>query len=79
MPHANLPHPVKALNLLSRITTEAFNQRRKTLRNSLGNLFSAETLMELGIDPALRAENVSVAQYCQLANFLADNPPSQES
>lgn len=79
VPHANLPHPVKALNLLSRITTEAFNQRRKTLRNSLGNLFSAETLMELGIDPALRAENVSVAQYCQLANFLADNPPSQES
>ncbi|MBF3313870.1 16S rRNA (adenine(1518)-N(6)/adenine(1519)-N(6))-dimethyltransferase, partial [Leptospira borgpetersenii serovar Hardjo-bovis] len=33
----------------------------------------------LGIDPAMRAENISVAQYCQMANYLADNPPSKES
>jgi 16S rRNA (adenine1518-N6/adenine1519-N6)-dimethyltransferase len=79
VPHATLPHPVKALNILNRITTAAFNQRRKTLRNSLGNLFSLETLAELGVDSALRAENVSVAQYCLMANFLAENPPSQES
>jgi 16S rRNA (adenine1518-N6/adenine1519-N6)-dimethyltransferase len=31
-------------------------------------------MAELGIDPTLRAENISVAQYCQLANYLADNP-----
>ncbi len=79
VPHAVMPHPVKDLRILSRITTEAFNQRRKTIRNSLGNLFSVETLIELGIDPAMRAENISVAQYCQLANYVAHNPPSKEN
>lgn len=79
VPWRTLPHPVKSVRLLSRITTEAFNQRRKTLRNSLGNLFSADDLSELAIDPALRAENISVAQYCQLANWLADHPPDRES
>ncbi len=73
------PHPVKEVRVLSRITTEAFNQRRKTIRNSLGNLFSVEVLTELGIDPAKRAENISVAQYCQLANWLSDNSPTKES
>lgn len=74
VPHATLPHPVKDLRVLSRITTEAFNKRRKTLRNSLGHLFSAEVLAELGVDATLRAENISVAQYCTLANYLAENP-----
>lgn len=78
VPHATLPHPVKDIRVLSRLTTEAFNQRRKTIRNSLGNVFTAEVLNELGIDPAKRAENVSVAQYCQLANYLIDNAPSKE-
>ncbi|EPX7411718.1 ribosomal RNA small subunit methyltransferase A, partial [Cronobacter dublinensis] len=79
VPHATPPNPVKELRLLSRLTTEAFNQRRKTIRNSLGNVFSPEVLTSLGIDPAMRAENISVAQYCQMANYLADNPPSKES
>lgn len=48
VPHATMPHPVKDVRVLSRITTEAFNQRRKTIRNSLGNLFSVEVLTEWG-------------------------------
>ncbi len=79
VPHTTMPYPVKDIRLLSRITTEAFNQRRKTIRNSLGNLFSVEVLTELGIDPAMRAENISVAQYCQMANYLSENAPSKES
>ena len=74
VPHATMPHPVKDVRVLSRITTEAFNQRRKTIRNSLGNLFSVEVLTGMGIDPA-----ISVAQYCQMANYLAENAPLQES
>ena len=79
VPHATMPHPAKDVRVLSRITTEAFNQRRKTIRNSLGNLFSVEVLTGMGIDPAMRAENISVAQYCQMANYLAENAPLQES
>lgn len=79
VPHTTPPYPVKEVRVLSRITTEAFNQRRKTIRNSLGNLFSVEVLTSLGIDPGARAENISVAQYCQLANYLIDNAPPKES
>ncbi len=41
VPHSVLPNPVGDVRMLSRITTEAFNQRRKTIRNSLGDLFTA--------------------------------------
>ncbi len=34
---------------------------------------------QLGIDPAMRAENISVAQYCLMANWLSDNLPTKES
>jgi len=71
IPHKVLPNPVGDVRMLSRITTQAFNQRRKTVRNSLGDLFTPEQLTELGVDPALRAENISVAQYCKLANWLS--------
>ncbi|WP_338509672.1 16S rRNA (adenine(1518)-N(6)/adenine(1519)-N(6))-dimethyltransferase RsmA [Erwinia aphidicola] len=77
MPYQTIPHPVEDIRALSRITTEAFGKRRKTLRNSLGHLFSAEVLAELNIDPTLRAENISVKQYCQLANWLTAHPQSQ--
>lgn len=79
VPHATMPYPVKDVRVLSRITTEAFNQRRKTVRNSLGNLFSVEVLTEPGVDPALRAENISVAQYCRMANYLSEKASSKES
>ena len=79
VPHKVLPYPVDNIRVLSRITTEAFGKRRKTLRNSLGHLFSLEALEEMNIDPALRAENISVAQYCQLANWLIAHPQVQES
>ncbi len=71
VPFAEPTYPVSDVRVLSRITTEAFGQRRKTLRNSLGYLFAAGALDALGIDAGLRAENVTVAQYCQLANWLA--------
>ncbi|BDH47154.1 ribosomal RNA small subunit methyltransferase A [Salmonella enterica subsp. enterica serovar Choleraesuis] len=74
VPHQTIPYPVRDLRVLSRITTEAFNQRRKTIRNSLGNLFTVEVLTELGVDPAMRAENISVEQYCKMANYLCDQP-----
>lgn len=78
VPHAQKPFPVKNLRWLSRVTTDAFNQRRKTLRNGLSHLFSVEQLEALGIDPTLRAENITVGQFCRLANWLSDNPPQPE-
>ncbi|EJS88679.1 16S ribosomal RNA methyltransferase KsgA/Dim1 family protein, partial [Pasteurella multocida subsp. multocida str. Anand1_cattle] len=76
VPHKVLPHPVKDLYWLNRVCSQAFNQRRKTLRNALSTLFSADQLTELGIDLTARAENLSIADYARLANWLTDNPPA---
>ncbi|MGL4858338.1 MAG: 16S rRNA (adenine(1518)-N(6)/adenine(1519)-N(6))-dimethyltransferase RsmA, partial [Enterobacteriaceae bacterium] len=51
VPHSTIPFPVKDFQMLSRLTQAAFNQRRKTLRNSLQQLFSTEQLTELGCSP----------------------------
>ncbi|PHM71739.1 16S rRNA (adenine(1518)-N(6)/adenine(1519)-N(6))-dimethyltransferase RsmA [Xenorhabdus sp. KJ12.1] len=71
MPYKSIPHPVQDIRMLARITTQAFNQRRKTIRNSLSDLFSPEQLSDLGVDPGTRAENISVEQYCKMANWLS--------
>lgn len=78
VPYKVLPHPVKDIYWLNRVTTQAFNQRRKTLRNALSSLFRVEQLDALGIDLNARAENLAIADYVRLANWLYDNPPSEE-
>ena len=76
IPHQQLPHAVKDLYWLNRVTAHAFNQRRKTLRNALSTLISPENLTALSIDLNARAENLSIADYARLADWLADNPPA---
>ncbi|TKB46922.1 16S rRNA (adenine(1518)-N(6)/adenine(1519)-N(6))-dimethyltransferase RsmA [Thalassotalea mangrovi] len=72
IPHKEIPVPAKDVNWLNRVCTEAFNQRRKTIRNSLSNLLSAEQLEDLAIKPSLRPENLSLKDYVNIANYLAD-------
>lgn len=58
------------LDGLERVTAAAFGQRRKMLRSSFAALAgerAVELLEAAGIDPAQRAEQVSVAQFCDLA------------
>ena len=76
IPHQQLPHAVKDLYWLNRVTAQAFNQRRKTLRNALSTLISPENLTALSIDLNARAENLSIADDARLADWLADNPPA---
>lgn len=78
VPHSTLPHPVKDLYWLNRVTTQAFNQRRKTLRNALSVLFSPENMASLDVDLNARAENLSIADYVRLANFLVDTPQNEK-
>ncbi|MFU2314716.1 16S rRNA (adenine(1518)-N(6)/adenine(1519)-N(6))-dimethyltransferase RsmA [Rahnella sp. PCH160] len=78
VPHDNIPYPVSDIRILSRLTTDAFNQRRKTIRNSLGHLFTPEQMSDLGLDLSMRAENISVEQFCKLANWLSTRPKTPE-
>ncbi len=70
IPHPQLPHPATDAATLDQVVKLAFQQRRKTLRNALRALFDAQTLTMLGINPGLRPENLSLADYVMLANFL---------
>jgi 16S rRNA (adenine1518-N6/adenine1519-N6)-dimethyltransferase len=58
--------------VLERVTAAAFGQRRKMLRSSLGSLgvVVEPLLAAAGIAPTMRAEELSVAQFCALAREL---------
>jgi 16S rRNA (adenine1518-N6/adenine1519-N6)-dimethyltransferase len=57
---------------LERLTAGAFGQRRKMLRQSLKGVPGAlEALEKVGIDPARRAETVSVVDFVALARCLS--------
>ena len=60
-----------SLQNLERVVTAAFSQRRKTLRNSLRALFTAEQICAVGVDPAQRAEQLSLSQFAALARTLS--------
>jgi 16S rRNA (adenine1518-N6/adenine1519-N6)-dimethyltransferase len=55
---------------LNFIVSQAFNQRRKTISNSLGATISRDTLKELDIDPQKRAENLTVSEYILLSKII---------
>jgi 16S rRNA (adenine1518-N6/adenine1519-N6)-dimethyltransferase len=60
------------LRSLEKVVATAFNQRRKMLRSSLKNLTPniEKILNDLKIDPAARAENLTIEEFCLLANHL---------
>jgi 16S rRNA (adenine1518-N6/adenine1519-N6)-dimethyltransferase len=56
---------------LARVVTAAFTKRRKQLRNALAEVIDEAALRALGIDPQLRPENLSVADYVAIANAVS--------
>lgn len=68
VPRAN-PLPCD-LAKLERVTQAAFGQRRKMLRQSLKPLGGEALLNGVGIDPARRAETLSVGEFCALARAI---------
>ncbi len=67
-PYRPLPYHVEDQKFLSRLVTQAFSQRRKTLRNSIRELVPEEVMLAQGVDPNRRAEELSVASFVALAN-----------
>ncbi|HYN54765.1 MAG TPA: 16S rRNA (adenine(1518)-N(6)/adenine(1519)-N(6))-dimethyltransferase RsmA [Methylotenera sp.] len=70
VPHAVLPHVAKDEALFAKVVTAAFGQRRKTLRNTLKGLLDDDGFIALNINPQLRAENLAVADFVAIANYL---------
>ena len=70
VPHVTIPFIAKDEEHFAKIVMAAFGQRRKTLRNTLKGLLDDAGFTALGIDSQKRAENLSVADFVAISNFL---------
>ncbi|MCY0963814.1 16S rRNA (adenine(1518)-N(6)/adenine(1519)-N(6))-dimethyltransferase RsmA [Parathalassolituus penaei] len=69
-PYEQLPIEAKSVATLQQVVREAFSMRRKTIRNTMRNLISAEQLEALGIDTSLRPEVLTLEQYVRIADAV---------
>jgi len=56
----------------ARTVSAAFSHRRKTLRNALRALVDADTIIAAGIDPAMRPETLTPAEFARLAERVPE-------
>ncbi|MBZ4201183.1 MAG: 16S rRNA (adenine(1518)-N(6)/adenine(1519)-N(6))-dimethyltransferase RsmA [Methylotenera sp.] len=71
VPHATGPFIAKDEAVFAKVVLAAFSQRRKTLRNTLKGLLADDGFAALQIDSQQRAENLSVADFVAIANYLS--------
>jgi 16S rRNA (adenine1518-N6/adenine1519-N6)-dimethyltransferase len=64
------PFELRNRQAYAKVVAAAFSQRRKTLRNSLSSLLSAEAITAAGIDPGARPETLHPAQFAALADRI---------
>lgn len=77
--HEKPPVEVSNEALMFKLVRAAFNQRRKTLQNSINNSSElylskeqvVEALDKMGLSQTIRGEALSLEQFAELANYLA--------
>ncbi|MGD2171696.1 MAG: 16S rRNA (adenine(1518)-N(6)/adenine(1519)-N(6))-dimethyltransferase RsmA, partial [Gammaproteobacteria bacterium] len=69
-PHAEPEYEIGDYAIFSDIVKSAFGQRRKTISNSLKSILDRDAISACGIDPGLRAENLTLADFATLSRFL---------
>jgi 16S rRNA (adenine1518-N6/adenine1519-N6)-dimethyltransferase len=72
-PYERPPCPANNVDTLHMVLRSAFNQRRKTLRNTLKGVIDSEAIERLGIDSGLRPEQLGLAEYVAIANAVDSN------
>ena len=72
LPYKEPPHQAQDTELLQKLVSACFQQRRKTLRNSLKHFATAEQLATLDIDLSLRPEVLAVKDFVHLSNQLSE-------
>jgi 16S rRNA (adenine1518-N6/adenine1519-N6)-dimethyltransferase len=69
-PFSVIPYQANHYDFFATIVREAFNQRRKTLRNSLKHYLDDEAWAQILIHSNLRPENLSVENFIEIANSI---------
>lgn len=75
-PHQQPPVIVKDKKQFAQLVSQAFNQRRKTLRNSLKEWLSAEEIEACGIQAMARPETLDLAEFACLSDAVSNKPSS---
>ena len=70
VPFQQKPFVADSFRHFSELVKTAFSQRRKTLRNSLRNMMDVSGSVDYPLDMQLRPEQVSVAEFVELSNFI---------
>jgi 16S rRNA (adenine1518-N6/adenine1519-N6)-dimethyltransferase len=70
VPYQQPPYIAYDYHLFTDIVRDAFNQRRKTISNGLKKFITRDNLSSLGLDPSLRAENLSIKDFVRISNSL---------
>jgi 16S rRNA (adenine1518-N6/adenine1519-N6)-dimethyltransferase len=70
-PYRAPPISIADRQVFADVVRAAFAHRRKTLRNNLKDLLPVTLIAASGIDPARRAETLSLAEFAALSNLLA--------
>lgn len=65
-PHTQPPVEIYDFKQFNQLVTQAFSQRRKTIRNSLRELVSESEMQALNINPNARAEDLSLDDFARL-------------
>jgi len=79
VPHSKPIVDVASVDMLQKVVTTAFNQRRKTIRNSLRSLLDEAQIVALDISPEIRAEKLTIAEFARLANAVFENTQNESS
>lgn len=69
-PYTDLPKAVNDADLLGKIVTAAFNQRRKTIRNSLKQWLQDEDFSRVGLSGTERAERLSLDDFILICQYV---------
>ncbi len=70
VPHEKPPVDINNFDEFSKIVNFAFTQRRKTLRNILKGKLDVEQIEALGIEPTIRPERLSLADFTKISNTI---------
>ncbi len=70
IPHATPPVSTVSPEALGKLVTQAFSQRRKTVRNALKSVATDTILEQAGINPDFRPEQISLGQYARLNDLI---------
>ena len=69
-PHLTPAYPNVDPTSLARVVTQAFSQRRKTLRNNFKGTMEDNDFEGLAINPSARAETLSIEDFVAIATHL---------